>query len=153
MVVLVAAAMRLAEFDVDKLAARAGDGGTTLTELADTLVRDHGLPFRSAHAIAALLQKARTEDPDVAVSGALEKASQAILGRPLQYGEHDLLRIMSPSHFVEVRKTRGGPSPAETSRAITESARLLHRDREAWRSYRSRLQDAETQLSAAARAL
>ena len=33
-----------------RLAARAGDGGTTLTELADTLVRDHGLPFRSAHA-------------------------------------------------------------------------------------------------------
>ena len=27
-----------------------GDGWTTLTELADTLVRDHGLPFRSAHA-------------------------------------------------------------------------------------------------------
>ena len=57
MVTLVAAAMRLADFDVERLAARAGDGGTTLTELADTLVRDHGLPFRAAHAIAALLLK------------------------------------------------------------------------------------------------
>jgi argininosuccinate lyase len=63
MVTLIAAAMRLADFNVDRLAARAGEGGTTLTELADTLVRDHGLPFRSAHAISALLLKARTEDP------------------------------------------------------------------------------------------
>ena len=55
MVTLVAAAMRLADFDVEKLQARAAEGGTTLTELADTLVRDHGLPFRQAHAIAALL--------------------------------------------------------------------------------------------------
>ena len=55
--------MRLADFDVAKLASRAALGGTTLTELADTLVRDHGLSFRSAHAIAASLLKARTEDP------------------------------------------------------------------------------------------
>jgi argininosuccinate lyase len=153
MVVLVAAAMRLAEFDVDKLSTRAGEGGTTLTELADTLVRDHGLPFRSAHAIAALLLKARTEDPDVALSGALEKASQAILGRPLQYREQDLQRIMSPSHFVEVRKTHGGPAPSETSRAIGESLRLLQRDRDAWKSRRASLEAAESQLTARAKAL
>jgi len=152
-VVLVAAAMRLADFDVDELAARAGDGGTTLTELADTLVRDHGLPFRSAHAIAALLLKARTEDPGAALSGALEQASKAILGRPLQYREEDLHRIMSPAHFVEVRKTHGGPAPSETGRAITESLRLLQRDRETWKSRRTRLDQAEAQLTAKAKAL
>jgi argininosuccinate lyase len=151
--VLVAAAMRLAEFDIHALAARAGVGGTTLTELADTLVREHGLPFRSAHAVAALLLKARTEDPNVALSGALEKASTAILGRPLKYSEEDLQRIMSPSHFVEVRKTHGGPAPAETSRAIAESLRLLQKDREAWKSRRARLEAAEAQLTAKAKTL
>ena len=35
---LVAAAMQTAEFDPERLEARAGEGGTTLTELADTLV-------------------------------------------------------------------------------------------------------------------
>ena len=49
---LVAAAMQTAEFDAARLEARAGEGGTTLTELADTLARDHGLPFVTAHAIA-----------------------------------------------------------------------------------------------------
>src|SRR4029077_4481066 len=52
---LVAAAMATAEFDPSALEARAGDGWTTLTELADTLVRDHGLPFRTAHAVASRL--------------------------------------------------------------------------------------------------
>ena len=58
-VTLVAAALKGADFDVARLGARAGEGGTTLTELADTLVRDEGLPFRMAHGIAALLLKSR----------------------------------------------------------------------------------------------
>jgi argininosuccinate lyase len=153
MVTLVAAAMRLADFDVEKLASRAGDHGTTLTELADTMVRDHGLSFRNAHAIAALLLKARTEDPDTALSGALAKASAAILGRPLQYSEDQLRQILSPRHFVEVRKTYGGPAPSETSRAISESARLFQRDRDMWMSLRRQLDHAEAALAARAKGL
>ena len=153
MVVLVAAAMRLADFDVARLAARAGDGGTTLTELADTLVRDHGLSFRSAHSIAASLLKACTEDPSAALSDALGKVSKAILGRALEYSDDDLRRIMSPAHFVEVRTTHGGPAPSETSRAITESLQLLQRDREAWKARRTRLVQAEAQLTARSKAL
>jgi argininosuccinate lyase len=152
-VTLVAAAMRLADFDVEKLASRAGDHGTTLTELADTLVRDHGLSFRSAHSIAALLLKARTEDPEILLSGALATASQASLGRALEYSEGDLQRIMSPEHFVKMRTTHGGPAPSETSRAISESARLFARDRETWRSLRGMLDDAEKTLSERVRAL
>jgi argininosuccinate lyase len=153
MVTLVAATMRLADFNVDRLASRAGEGGTTLTELADTLVREHGLSFRNAHAIAALLLKARTEDPSAAMSGALARASNAILGRPLEYSESDLHRIMSPRHFVEVRTTFGGPAPSETSRAITESARLLQRDRTDWQTRRAQLQRAEATLAAKAKSL
>src|SRR5918993_425115 len=110
-VTLVAAAMRGADFDVPKLASRAALHGTTLTELADTLVRDHGLPFRSSHAIAALLLKARTEDPGARLSEALAKASRAILGRTLDYTEEELETVMSPRHFVEVRTTYGGAAP------------------------------------------
>src|SRR5581483_3164361 len=61
---LLAAAMRTAEFNAANLEAHAGDGWTTLTELADTLVRQHGLSFKTAHAIAARLAAARTSCPD-----------------------------------------------------------------------------------------
>jgi argininosuccinate lyase len=138
--------MRLANFDVARLASRAGEGGTTLTELADTLVRDHGLAFRCAHGIAALLLKARTEDPGVALSGALAKASQAILGRQLDYTEVQLQQILSPQHFVTVRTTHGGPAPKETARAIAESCRILVADRDAWKARRDYLDSAEATL-------
>jgi argininosuccinate lyase len=153
MVTLVAAAMRLADFDRDKLASRAAVGGTTLTELADTLVRDHGLSFRNAHAIAALLLKARTEDPQAPLSTTLSKASAAILGKPLEYSEAALEKILSPAHFVQVRTTHGGPSPREAGRAIGESQRKLHDDRESWQGRRERLAAAEARLAAKVKAL
>jgi argininosuccinate lyase len=153
MVTLVAAAMSQADFDVNRLASRAAVGGTTLTELADTLVRDHGLSFRSAHAIAASLLKAQTADPDVALSAALAQASTAVLGRALDYSEVELRHILSPEHFVEVRTTHGGPAPSETARAIAESQRQLRADREAWRRREDRLLEAGEQLKARVRAL
>jgi argininosuccinate lyase len=153
MVTLVGAAMRLADFDVEKLASRAAAHGTTLTELADTLVRDHGLSFRSAHAIAATLLKARTEDPDVTLSDALSKASAAILGRRLDYSEADLQTIMSPSHFVDVRTTHGGPAPKETTRALGESRQKLYDDRESWQLRSERLSNAAARLEARVKSL
>src|SRR5688572_21290333 len=46
-VTLVTVAMRSVEIDVARLEARAAEGGTTLTELADHLVRTHGIPFKA----------------------------------------------------------------------------------------------------------
>jgi hypothetical protein len=60
---------------------------------------------------------------------------------------------MSPGHFVEVRTTFGGPAPAETARAIAESKRLLDADRDNWTARRSRLEKAEADLTARAKAL
>jgi argininosuccinate lyase len=153
MVTLVAAAMRLADFNVAHLASRAAHGGTTLTELADTLVRDHGLAFRSAHAIAALLLKAQTEDPQVSLSAALASASRAILGDAIEYAEADLQTILSPAHFVGVRTTHGGPAPSETGRAIVASRRQLLADREEWKARRAAIDDAEAALSERVKAL
>src|SRR6185295_12059462 len=61
---LVAAAMKTAQFDAVRLEARAAEGWTTLTELADTLVRDKGLPFKTAHTIAGRMIAARQRDAD-----------------------------------------------------------------------------------------
>jgi argininosuccinate lyase len=153
MVTLIAAAMKGAGFDVTRLAARASVGGTTLTELADTLVREHGLPFRTAHGIAALLLKARAEDPDVSLSAALRTASKALLGASLDYSEERMQQILSPEHFVDMRKTLGGPAPEETRRALAESRRVLLADLDRWRERRDLLAQSEQQLKARAQQL
>jgi argininosuccinate lyase len=130
-VTLVAAAMRDAEFDVARMEARAADGGTTLTELADSLVREHGVPFRTAHAIAGRLSgSCRLNDP-AAVAAMLRDITRDVLGAPLELAAAELTQIMSPRHFVDVRRTLGGPSPIETSRALEQAGAALDADR-AW---------------------
>ncbi|HEX7085975.1 MAG TPA: argininosuccinate lyase [Vicinamibacterales bacterium] len=125
---LMAAAMQSAQFDVEKLEARAGEGGTTLTELADTLVRDHGLSFKTAHGIAGKVLRGLQENPNAQPAALLAAVSMHAAGRPLLYSEADLARILSPRHFVEVRQTPGGPAPAQTATAVAESAARLEQD-------------------------
>src|SRR3954471_10893215 len=92
---LVGAAMSSAQFDAPALEARAGDGWTTLTELADTLVRDDGLPFRTAHAIAQRLIAARQAEPQRPLVELLAAASTELVGRPLKYSDAELARVLS----------------------------------------------------------
>jgi argininosuccinate lyase len=150
---LVAAAMRTAEFDARGLGGRAAEGWTTLTELADTLVRDHDLPFVSAHGIAARIAAARDAAPDRPLSQLLAEVSKDLLGRPLTYTDEALVDVLSPVHFVDVRRTRGGPAPAETARAVTASSEALQRDESRLAAIRDALAAAETRLRARSRAL
>ena len=128
-VVLVAAAMGGAEFDVARLESRAAAGGTTMTELADHLVRTHGVPFRTAHTIAARLQQARAAKPEVPLGATLATISSDLLGVPLQYTDAQIAEILSPRHFIDVRLTPGGPAPSETGRALARSREAVAADR------------------------
>jgi argininosuccinate lyase len=150
---LVAAALTTAEFDAARLEARAGDGWTTLTELADTLVREHRLPFKTAHAIAARLVGGRQRDPTRPLAEILRDASAELLGTPLTYSEAELAKILSPRHFVEIRRTLGGPAPEETARAARVSRQQLEADRRSWSTATDALAKAERALAERSAAL
>jgi argininosuccinate lyase len=144
---LVAAAIATAEFDAPRLEARAGDGWTTLTELADSLARNRGLPFRTAHAICGRLIALRQTHPESPLHDLLKQASGAVLDAPLDYSETELTTILSPRHFVEVRKTLGGPAPEETARAAGVSCKKLEAD-ETWRAaVANALKEAQSKLA------
>jgi len=153
MVKLVAAAIRTATFDPKRLEKSAGDGWTTLTELADTLVREHGLPFKTAHAIASRLVAAKRCDPGRPLSVLLADATSGVLEQPLPYTDQELEKILSPRHFVNVRKTYGGPAAEETTRAAEASALHLNTDQTWWSGKMTALTDAEQRLAARAQAL
>jgi argininosuccinate lyase len=150
---LVAAAMATAEFDAVRLEARAGDGWTTLTELADTLVRDHALPFNTAHAIASRLVGGRQRDPQRSLADLVQDATTELLGAPLPYSEEQLTRILSPRHFVEIRRTLGGPAPEETARAAAVSGQLLDADQTWWSQATGALAKADQMLAERSAAL
>jgi argininosuccinate lyase len=150
---LVAAAMSSAEFDAKRLEAHAGDGWSTLTELADTLVREHDLAFRKAHAIAAHFVGGRQRHPDQSFAALLAEASTEVLGAPLDYSEEQLRHILSPRHFVEIRKTYGGPAPEETARAARASRSQLEADEAWWTTATDALAKAEQTLVSRSAAL
>ena len=134
-VALVTVSIRGAELDVTRMESRAAEGGTTLTELADRLVRDQNLSFTMAHAIAAGL-----------LSGVVPPTS-------LGYTDEEFMRILSARNFVEVRRTPGGPAPSETAHAIEASREWLRRD-SAWHdAARQQIEDAETRRRVRAAAL
>jgi argininosuccinate lyase len=128
---LVSAAMRSAEFNRARLAERAGQGWITVTELADTLARNHGVPFKTSHAIASKLVKECDRRPAEPRAAVLREITSSVLGRPIEYEDEALDEILSARHFVEVRRTHGGPAPPEIARAIAASRAELAVD-EAW---------------------
>jgi argininosuccinate lyase len=152
-VTLVDAAMGTSEFDVARLEARAAEGGTTLTELADHLVRECDLPFKTAHAIVGGLLAARRERPMTPLGEALAAVSATLLGEPLRYTDAEIADIISPRHFVDVRRTHGGPAPSETSRARDVARGSLDADRQWLSRIRDGLSAADTRLRERSRAL
>ena len=144
---LVAAAMSTAQFDAAALEARAGDGWTTLTELADTLVREHRLPFKTAHAISARLIAGKQEQPGRSTAQLLADASADLLGAPISYSEARLAEILSPRHFIAVRRTHGGPAPEVTARAAAAANQQLEADERWWADATSALEQAEQRLT------
>jgi len=150
---LVAAAMTTAEFDRERLASRAEEGWITLTELADTLAREEGVPFRTSHAIATRLIAEATKRPSESRAQLLREVSASVLGRPIEFDDAKLTRVLSARHFVEVRKTAGGPAPSEIAKALAQSHALLDGDRTWLSDARNKLKCADERLTEAARAL
>ena len=103
------------KYNVERLEERSGAGFSTATELADSLVRTTGLPFRTAHKIVGKLasqkDKPTIQDLDAA-------AFEVAKIRPSQLGfsSQMLSSALDPRANVEVRSGIGGPAPLETKR-------------------------------------
>lgn len=128
-VALCAAAMSTATFDTARMAQRAENGWVTATELADTLAREHGLPFVTAHGIVAELVRRCEGQPSRAPELFAGVVGDA--GIDVRLSADELSRILSARHFVESRETPGGPGPQRMTAALAASQQLLdaHRTR------------------------
>ncbi len=146
---LVAVAMSAAEFAVERMAARAREGWVTTTELADTLVRDHGLSFKIAHGVAARVVRSRREASSAPIGEIVAAATRELGGREIALTEAELARLLSPEHFIAVRRTHGGPAPDVTAEALAVASARLDADDATIARQRQALSDAEQKLSLA----
>ena len=111
---LVAAAMATAEFDRGRLAERAGEGWITVTELADTLAREHGVPFKTSHDDRdAARGRMHAPARRTARRACCAKCPPRCSARPIELRRRPRsTRCSARSHFVAVRTTPGGPAPS-----------------------------------------
>ncbi|MEA3337743.1 MAG: argininosuccinate lyase [Chloroflexota bacterium] len=119
------------ELNSDHLLTRAARGFTTATELADTLVREADLPFRTAHAIVArLVARAYAEDlaPGDINQALLDEVAVDVIGRPLGLDDDAVSRALDPEHFVAVRQTLGGAAPEATATLLARQNDALQDD-------------------------
>jgi len=147
---LVAAAMGTAEFNRDRMAERARQGWITITELADTLTREHDVPFKTSHQIAGRLIAETARRPGEAPTLILRELTESLAGRAIAYDDERLAEILSPEYFIRIRTTPGGPAPDVTAQAVAASRQRLAEDDRWMESTMKRLADAEQALSAAA---
>jgi argininosuccinate lyase len=115
------------KINTEVLAEQSVTGFTTATELADTLVRDCSIPFRTAHGIVGAL--ARTgSDPGIED---IEAVGKEITGKSLKEcgltGEA-VREALDPVLNIRKRNNTGGPAPEEIARAIGKARGRLDRD-------------------------
>ncbi len=90
----------------EAMAAAAGTGHSTATELADWLVRELGMPFREAHHVTGAVVRRADE-----LSCRLDQLSLADLQAIAPEITASALNVLSPTQAVESRTSYGGTAP------------------------------------------
>jgi len=123
---LLAGMIESAQFNRDRMAAEAGKGGTTTTELADTLVREYNIPFRTAHHIVGRAVRDGSLDLATLDNAALEYYGKSLSS--LGITKEKIETALSVHTSLSVRSLPGGPAPETVQTALTERRKELEKD-------------------------
>ncbi|MHB1651455.1 MAG: argininosuccinate lyase [Desulfitobacteriaceae bacterium] len=150
----------LPSLEVNKplLERRALESFSTVTELADTLVRKSHVSFRQAHGLVSALvrhlmaQSKALSGTDLSDLQAIAGESMPDLMEPLQtLTDEDVHQALDPRHFVELRSVVGGPNPQEVSRMMESRAEETSGEQEWLALAREKLHKADQLLQTVVR--
>jgi argininosuccinate lyase len=108
------------EPNVERMAAAAGSGFSTATDLADWLVRELNLPFRDAHHVTGAAVK-RAEQLGVDLPGLPLAELQALEPRVTE----GIYSVLTPAASVASRKSYGGAAPDQVRAQIQRWKEIL----------------------------
>ena len=147
---LMAGVLEEATFNTTRMRRRAGEAFLTVTELADTLVREAGMAFQAAHAVvSAALREAVSDDP-AALAVEVQRRLAAD-GVAIELGV--LMHALDPEHFVAVRGVTGGPAAGALGPELERAAAQLAADRGWGFKEERRLAGVREELTARAHAM
>jgi len=126
----------------------------TSTELANMLVRNYKVPFRTAHKIVGALVKELVGGEKSLTDTTprlLTKVSKRFLKTALNVKAEEIREAIKPSSFIESHKARGGPSPEEVKRMLKARRESLALSKKWLSEKKHQLEEAERSLNALVR--
>ncbi len=128
---------------------RAGANWTTASNLADTIVRQTGLSFRTAHGIVGRLVRNTLHEgrlPDSVKGTDVDRAAKEMAARTLGLSDEVVRQSLDPREFVRSRVTTGSVNPDEVKKMLEDGWRRL-REEKSW------LDEQEAKLAGASQKL
>jgi argininosuccinate lyase len=122
---------------------------STMTEVADTLLRDADVPFRSGYYYASALTsygRANDKRPKDLTDTELLDIYKEVNGTDLPVDVALIKEALDPAAMIRNRKGLGGPQPAEVERMLLEHLSSLEAESRWLRESRQRLEAAESLL-------
>jgi argininosuccinate lyase len=113
--------VRTLQPDKQQMLRYAAQNFSTMTDLADALVRESGIDFREAHEViarvvdAAIKERKTADLIDVAM---IQQAAQAQLGYPINISEAAVRDALDPVRSVKLRNGVGGPAASSVATMI-----------------------------------
>jgi argininosuccinate lyase len=122
---------------------------STVTELADTLVREKDYSFREAHHVVGAVVRQATAQGMVATEISSQFIDEVMVregAAPVRLPEEQVRQALDPRRNVEARDHDGGPAPAAVSRHIEGAWGQLDADRQGAAGARQAIVDAQESL-------
>lgn len=97
---------------------------STMTDLADALVRESGIDFREAHEVIARVVNAaidQNKTADQITVGMIQTAAKAQLGHPLTISASAVREALDPVRNVARRNGVGGPAPSSVAKMVADA--------------------------------
>lgn len=136
-------------FNEDRMTQLASESWEQASELADTLFREKGLSFRTAHKIVgtfvreSMSQGKKPFDTDIQM---LDKAAVEITGNPVHLSSEVLRKALDPIEIVKSRKVFGGTAPEAIEESIKNRYTQLSKDLEEVKNRREKLVKSQEEL-------
>jgi argininosuccinate lyase len=148
---ILAEALASATFHPERMEEEAGRGFAAATGLADLLVQDLGIPFRTAHTIVGKAVQAGRLDMKTLGKEAKEAFGISLTGLGLT--REKVTEALDIRSMVDARRVAGGPAPAAVKKALRGRKEKLRRDMAETSSLEGRLKAAREHLLSEARGL
>ncbi len=118
----------------EKMLQHTETGFATMTELANTIVRETELPFRISHNIVGKLASQALKDgkslADLTIDD-LQTASKSINHQEVDISEEEFENALNPSKSVKMRNLIGGPSPKSVKEEISNIENKIEKQKSA----------------------